>query len=127
MILRPARLSLVRPEAKEAGAMRLEPGFRALRIGRQAPDRDPERGRMVHMQEMRCFMRREIIEDETRRHDQAPGKAERARRGARPPPPRRIPQGDLAGSRSKLFRVSRNGGVEVPPGLLDEKVSHPAG
>ena len=49
--------------------MRLEPRFRALGIGRQAPDRGPERGGMVHMQEMRCFMRREIIEDETRRHD----------------------------------------------------------
>ena len=59
--------------------MRLEPGFRAFRIRRQAPDRGPERGGMVHMQEMRRFMRREIIEDETRRHDQAPGKAERAR------------------------------------------------
>lgn len=56
--------------------MRLEPSFGALRISRQSPNRGPERGGMVHMQEMRCFMRREIIEDETRRHDQAPGKAE---------------------------------------------------
>src|ERR1700682_5895395 len=37
-------LSLVRPEAKEAGSMRLEPGFGALRISRQPPDRCPERG-----------------------------------------------------------------------------------
>lgn len=72
-------LRLLRPEAKEAGSMSLEPRFGALRINRQAADRGPERGGMVHMQEMRCFMRREIIEDETRRQDQAPGKAERAR------------------------------------------------
>src|SRR3984893_12482822 len=118
MILRPARLSLIRPEAKEAGSMPLEPGFRALRISRQAPDRGPERGRMVHMQEMCCFMRREIIEDETRRHDQAPGKAERARRGARSPPARRIPHGDLARSRSKLFGVAPNRGRAGHPGRL---------
>src|SRR3984893_19327763 len=127
MILRPARLSLVRHEAKEAGSMRLEPGFRALRISRQAPDRGPERGGMVHMQEMRCLMRREVIEDETRRHDQPPGKAERARRGARSPPARRIPQGDLGRSRSKLSNVALDGVPDVAPGLLDEKVSHSAG
>src|ERR1700730_3051586 len=100
-------LLLVHAEAKQAGSMRLEPGFGALRISRQVPDRSPERGGMVHMQEMRCFMRREIIEDETGRHDQAPGKAECARRGARPPPARRIPQGDLARSRCQLFRLGR--------------------
>src|ERR1700730_17355448 len=115
MILRPARLSLVRPEAKEAGSMRLEPGFRALRISRQASDRGPERGGMVHMQEMCCFMRREIIEDETRRHDQAPGKAERARRGTRSPPARSIPQDDLARNRSKLFGMAPHRGREGPP------------
>ncbi len=55
--------------------MRLEPGFRALRIRRQAPDRGPKFAGMVHVQEMRGFMRREVIEHETRRHDQPPGKA----------------------------------------------------
>lgn len=107
--------------------MRLEPGFRARRINRQAPDRGPERGGMVHMQKMGCFVRREIIEDETRRHDQAPGKAERARRGARSPPARRIPQGDLARAYPKFLGVARDGGRDVPPGFLDEEVAHPAG
>ncbi len=43
------------------------------------------------------------------------------------PPARRIPQGDLGRSRSKLSNVALDGGPDVAPGLLDEKVSHSAG
>ena len=60
------------PEAKQAGAMRLEPGLRARRVRRQARDGAPKFGGMDHMQEMCGFVRRKVIEDEMRRQDEAP-------------------------------------------------------
>jgi len=58
--------------------MRLKPRLRTAGVGSQALNGGPECRRMVHMHKMRGFMRGEIIENEMRRHDQAPGKTERA-------------------------------------------------
>ena len=42
--------------------MRLEPGFRAVDVGRQHVRQRPELGGMIHMTQMRAFVRREIVE-----------------------------------------------------------------
>jgi hypothetical protein len=53
-------------------AMSGEPSFRPINFGAQSARDRPESWRMIKMDKMRHFMRGEIIENEWRRHDQAP-------------------------------------------------------
>ena len=69
-------------EAMKAGAVMLQPFLRAVGFRKQAMRDFPEGGRMIHVDEMRDFMRGEIVEHERRREDQPPGKIERPRRRA---------------------------------------------
>ena len=70
------RSGLIRPEAQEPRAIRLEPGFGAFDMCRELGENFPECWRMVHVDEMRDLVRGEIIEHVARRHDEPPGEIE---------------------------------------------------
>ena len=52
--------------------MDIEPSLGAFVIRTKASNQPPEPGGMVHLNEMRHFVRREVIEDETGRQDEPP-------------------------------------------------------
>src|SRR5580704_7961780 len=62
---------LFRPVAVQARAVRLEPGFGAVRLRARAAEEAPEFRRMIEVDEMGDLVRREIVEHERRREDQA--------------------------------------------------------
>src|SRR5262249_3513399 len=59
--------------AVEIGAVGVEPGFGALRVGIEARHEPPEARRVVEFDQMRDLVRGEIIEHERGRQDQPPG------------------------------------------------------
>ena len=61
-------------------AVALEPGFGLIRPGAQAVHHAPEALRVVHLLEMTHLVGGEVVEHESRRHDQPPGETERTRR-----------------------------------------------
>src|SRR5687768_18388815 len=66
----------------QLGAMRLEPALGAARMRAMAENQAPEAAAMIHMLEMRHLVRRDIVEDEGRRQDEAPGIGQSSVRGA---------------------------------------------
>ena len=56
----------------QVGAVRVEPGLGARDVRADALDHAPEPPRVVHLDEMRDLVRREIVEHEGRREDQPP-------------------------------------------------------
>jgi hypothetical protein len=57
----------------QIAAVNVEPHLRALMVGTEALNETPEPCRVIHLREMRDFMRREVIEDKGRGEDQPPG------------------------------------------------------
>src|SRR4249920_3586605 len=66
-------------------AVGVEPALGALDVIADPVHHPPEPRRMVHLDEMRHFMRGEIVEHEGRRQDQPPGERQRSGGGARTP------------------------------------------
>ena len=67
-----SRTGLQQAIAVQIGAMHVEPGLGARHIRANAIDQPPEPRRVIHLDEMRHFMRGEIIQHERRRQDQPP-------------------------------------------------------
>src|SRR5882762_8013767 len=91
--------------AMQVRAMGVEPGLGALGVGADPEDRAPEALRMIHLDEMRDLVRRQIVEHEGRRQDEAPGVGQHAGRRARAPAAR------LVADRHALDRDAELGGV----------------
>src|SRR5579883_2145622 len=117
-------LGLERPEAQQACAMHLQPFFGAVDMVRELGNHAPEGRRMVHVDEMRHFVRGEIIEHVARRHDEAPGKIQGAGRGAGSPAARRTAQAHLARLDAELGRVTAHRGFEIAARFADEEILH---
>ena len=56
----------------QIAAVDVEPYLGALMVGTEALNEPPEPCGMIHLRQMRDFMRRKVIEDEGRREDQPP-------------------------------------------------------
>src|SRR5271167_1408169 len=103
--------------------MRLEPGFGAVRLRARAAQEAPEFRRMVEVDEMGDLVRREIVEHERRREDQAPGEAERAGRRARAPAAHRVAHRDSLRLDPDAPRVPRDRGLDVLMRLALQEIS----
>lgn len=71
-----------RPDGVEPGALAVEPGAGGTGLGADRFDEVPEARRVVHLLEMGDLVRGEVVEDERRRHDQAPREGQVPGRGA---------------------------------------------
>ena len=67
-----ATLAYVVTVAMQVGAVRVKPGLGAAHLGADAFNQAPEAARMIHIDEMRDFMSREIVEDKRRRQNESP-------------------------------------------------------
>ena len=82
---RARRARLGRAVAVQIGAVRIEPGLGPPDVRTKLVHQPPEFRRMVHLDEMRDLVRRQIVEHERRREDQAPGERQHAGGRARAP------------------------------------------
>ena len=74
--------SSVLPVPMQRIAVGVEPALGAFPVRADARDHAPERARVVHLDQMRHLMRRQIVEHVRRREDQPPRIGEHAGRGA---------------------------------------------
>jgi len=93
--------------------MRLEPAFRRPHIWAQIADLPPEGLRMIHVTQMRDFMRRKIIKDIGRSENQSPGEIQASLGRAGAPTACRIPQCDPCRRPAKNGGVPRDGGLDI--------------
>ena len=115
-----------RPIPMQARPMRLEPGLRPVRLGRGAADEAPEFRRVVHVNHMRRLVRREIVEHEGRRENEAPGEAEPPRRGAGAPAAHRVAHRDALRLDPDRSRVARDRRLDVFRRFAPEEIGHAA-
>src|ERR1700722_9232256 len=77
---------------------------------------------MIHVDDMRHFMRGEIVEHERRRENQAPREIEPAGRGARPPAAHRVAQHHAARLDAELLGMPRHRSFEILARLALEEI-----
>src|SRR3981081_160188 len=77
--------SILYPVAMQVVAGGVEPGLGAFDMAANPVDHAPESRRMVHLDQMRHFMRGEIVQHEGWSEDQPPGERQRASGSARTP------------------------------------------
>ena len=115
-----------RAEAVQTGAVDPQPRLGALGLGEEAARQFPERRRMVHVDDVRDFVRGEIVENIRRRENQPPGKIQPARRGARAPAARGVAQGDAARRDAEPLGVTRDRRLDVLARLALEEIGDAA-
>jgi hypothetical protein len=108
----------------EIGAMRLEPGFGAIRFRIQPVCHAPKGLGMIHMHEMGDFVRSQIFENEGRRENETPGKIKRARRRARAPTACRIAEGDAPPLYADRGAVALGRGLQIAPRFALEEIRY---
>ena len=94
-------------------AVGVEPALGALPVRADACDHAPERARVVHLDQVRDFVRRQVVEHMRRREDQSPRIGEYARRGARAPAAGLIADRDAFERDAEQDRIAPACAVEV--------------
>jgi len=61
------RLARIETVMVQVGAMRIEPGFCTAHVGADSLDQPPESARVIHLDQVRHFMRRQVVQHKGRR------------------------------------------------------------
>src|SRR5579884_690523 len=110
----------------QTAAVHVEPRFGALHVRTDAFDQCPESPRMIHFDEVRHFVRGQIVENEWRRQNEPPGIRQHAGARARAPATRLIADGYAFDGDAELRRRLAARGVEITLGLALEKIAEAA-
>src|SRR4029077_4447382 len=105
--LEEAANSVLNPVTMQIVAVGIEPALGALDMAAGFCDHAPKPRRMVHLDQMRHFMRGEIVQYVRRRKDQPPGKRQRSGRGAGTPAARLIADRHPLDPNAELLRIGQ--------------------
>ena len=110
----------------QIAAMHVEPHLGALVVRAQPLHQPPEARRVIHLDEMRHFVRGEIIQHDAGRQDEPPGKRQHAGGRAGTPAARLIAHGDPLDGDAEFGGKPPALGLEFAPGFAAQEIADAA-